>query len=479
MPRTASQGRGGFIWFPRTVPVVYKVLINGVDVTVDINPDAQFTMALCPDIYNCQIDLFNPSGYYTGMFSVLQNVELYMDLVNGTTKMFSAKIDTIQDKYDTSVGYLLHIEASQTYLNKITVIAVFNGTNSLQSILQYLITNYMPSLTLNYTSSYSGLPIIAWQNKPFWDCITDLIKIAQVDAFVDANLVLNVADKGTVMNNNEAVVWNDTLVDMSKLGKQIVTTKNQAIVYGADANGLPVLSTVNSSSSQTTNGISQLVLNDPKITTPAQASAVGTSQIASLAIPSDEGEIECLIMPSLKPGDNIWITNPPVSIHNIYRISYVVHKIPAEKTTVYVNNTRTMLQMMKQISTNQISLQDITNPYNMQNSFNVSFADSSQIQAKDSNVSVSNGALKLSSGTQGSFTVLNNAASSVSQLQLVVAGSSISFNIYQISTDGGSNYQQIYKDLLTVLTSPGTNILLKTTLNSASTEMDSLAILYK
>ena len=69
-----------------------------------------------------------------------------------------------------------------------------------------------------------------------------MAKLADADAYVDDDLVIQFFDKGSIVNENEALVWNDTLISTEGLGTQTLTKKDKIIVYGDDGEGLPVIS---------------------------------------------------------------------------------------------------------------------------------------------------------------------------------------------------------------------------------------------
>ena len=478
--RDASRGIQGFIWLPRTAPTFWKIFINSVEVTTDIFPEAEFTKALCPEVWQCKIDLINADGRFTGIFQQTQTVELYIDYVDGSTRQFLGKIDTIKNTYADDKGYVVHIEASNSFVYDVTISESYAGTDSFNAILAALIAKYIPSITLNYIATSTDSPSITWDGKTFWDAVNDLAKLAGADAYLDENYVLQFFDKESILNLNEGIVWNDTLVDAKELGKQIVTAKNKIIVYGDDGTGLPVIATENDSASQTAYGTKESIIFNSDISDPDTASQAAVAELDIQANPNDEGDCESLILPSLDAGEKCWITDPPLGIHGQFKIYSLTHKFPSERTTVSVFKQRTTKQVLKKITTNTQAATLLTNPYKMIGSFNFYFDDYTELSSYDANVIVVDGNIKLSSGTQGVFTTNTlSALNTITEIHLLASGSSIAGTTFQISGDGGATYEDLVLNGKKVLNTPNSNLILKVILQSASTNIDSIALLYQ
>ena len=124
-------------------------------------------------------------------------------------------------------------------------------------------------------------------------------------------------------------------------------------------------------------------------------------------------------------------------------------------------------------------LTEVVNPYNMIHSVNLMFDNYSELSAYDSNVIVSDGKLKLSSGTEGTATSKLHAQSiDITQIHLLVIGEQYGNCIFKVSTDGGATYETVkVNQLVNILT--GRNIVIQIRLVGATSEIDSLALLLK
>jgi len=484
MPRTASRKSKGFIWLPRVGDEWIQksvIKVNGDDVTVDVY-NSEFTKAVCPEIARFKVELINSDEKYTDAYSQGQYVELYADFDDGTTPRFKARIDSIKNRFSNDEGFILTLEGGQYELTSgERVTKSYTGSKTSGEILVDITATFAPQFTVNDLSTDTSKPTINWDSKTFWDCVNDLTKLADADAYLDENDVIQFFDKNSIENNQEAIVWNDNLIDTEGLGEQTITTKNKVQVLGDDGSGLPVIYTSEDSTSQTDYGVKMQTIFDNKIDSTTSAQEVADAEISSKANPDKEGDAESFMLPSLQPGDKIWVTNPPMKINGQYRIYSLTHKLPnQELTTVRVNDERKNRQIIKKRFEKELASQTITNPYRMTKSINLKFDSETELASKDSNVQLTGGKISLSSGTQGRFTsVTHTFSSDITECHLRVVGSDISSTDFELSTDSGTTYEDLVLEGRKVLNNQGSSVVLRVTIQSATTEIDSIALLLK
>jgi len=128
-----------------------------------------------------------------------------------------------------------------------------------------------------------------------------------------------------------------------------------------------------------------------------------------------------------------------------------------------------------------MALEDITNPYSQDFSFNFDFDTDDLIDsgASDSNVDVAGGKLVLTSGTSGKMvSVPKTASANVSNASYKITGEDLGNVTVEVSADNGNNYQTLTSNQLSSITSTGRNLRVRVTLESANAKVDALAIYY-
>jgi len=129
----------------------------------------------------------------------------------------------------------------------------------------------------------------------------------------------------------------------------------------------------------------------------------------------------------------------------------------------------------------ELASENLVNPNDMTDSLNLTFDDSSEFDSSlSSSVTVSEGNLRISSGALGTMVSnLRTSSYTISKVHVRVVGDAIAGTTYQISLDNGTTYQTVNLEELTTITVTGTQLRIKVTLNSPSTLLDSIAVLYK
>jgi len=481
--RRVADKEKGFIWLPREKGLTYTVYIDSVDETNNYFT-AEFTRAICPEIGSFKMEMINASGEYTDKYSSGTVVQFYLDLDgSGPTKRFEGKIDTIENKFDQSRGWVLNLEGGHVSSNSLLNIHVtkeYTGNKTIQEILEELFTDYLTGYTVNYLSTNTDKPTIKWEDKPINDCIYDLSKLADADTYVNDSLVLQFFDKKSIHNSGEAIVWNDTMLSTEGLGLQSLDTRNYVRVVGDDGAGLPVLYTSEDAASQASYDKKEEIIADTKVTTENYAQQFADVNLALKKIPELEGKATALILPSLSPGETIWISDPVMKILDKYQISKYTHKLPIQQTICTIYKKKTLPGLFKDRIAKELALTEVKNPYQMEFSLNLKFDSEDELSSKDANLSLSDGKLIVSSGAEGTATTPSFVQSKdINQIHLKVVGIKYESSLFKISTDGGDVFQNITPGELVNLNTPGANIVLQIKIQSADTELDSVALLMK
>jgi len=323
---------------------------------------------------------------------------------------------------------------------------------------------------MNYTASdVTTKPTVNWNEKPFWECIDDLRKLITADAYVDDDKNLNFFDENSIEQNDEAIVMGTTLIIAPVgVGKQSLTKRDKIKVYG-EAGELPIISTSGT-------GSKEEAFFDSKVNTINMASEFSAANLLVKNQELREGEGECFLLPAVNPGDFIWYSNSPQRIREQIKLYKFTHKFPMERTSVFLQTSREIPHIFKKRIENELALQTVTNPFKMLNTLiSLTFDSSDEVTTKDGNVVIEDGIIKLNSGVEGTFTKTMTSSSNITYIHLQVKGSALVGTRYEFSTDGGETTQDIAPEVETAVPA-GTSIWLKVYINSADTEIDSLAL---
>lgn len=479
--RYASEGRRGFIWIPRLDPLFSDIKIDSASVRNNVL-SADFTKTIFPEVGEFKVTLINADGAYTNKYEQDDIVETFFDFTDGTTRRFKGKIKSLTHSAGDA-GFTLNVSGTHLTgeLKYVYITKEYAGTKTCQEIFQELVSDNLTGYTTANVASSTVSPTVKWEDTPFIDAIYELCKLAQTtsgnmfDAYLDDDLDFHFFERGSIQNTSEAIVWNNTLISTPDIGEQSLTTINKVQIVGDDGSGIPVLST-----SGTGDKLKKII--DTDVTNVTQALEVASAERQAGSDTEKEGETEAFLLPTLQPGDVIYFSHPVFNIVELVRISKFTHHYPNETTTTTIGKERRIQQILKTRIDAEAANRTIKNPFNMENSINLKFDDYSELSSYDSNIIISNGKIKLSSGAQGVFTSNSTTATNgITEAHLVAVADNFNFDT-EISTDGGTTYEDLSINNRTVLSNPGAqgaNINIKVTIQASNCEIDSIGVLYK
>lgn len=466
-----------FFWIPIDRTTKYSIKIGTTDITDNVI-SSSFSMGLLGQELGCELVLDNNSEIYTNAFNAGDDIFLYLDFADGTTVQFKGILEKPRDQLNSN-GFIINIKGSHLSSVTLDITVTAEFTNSeISAILKNIIDNNLTGFTYNNVQTTTITTNKKWEKKPFLDCVLDLMKL-DYDCYIDNSKDFHLFPKGSIENQNDAIVFRDSLIELRGLGIDSVDVKNKIIVQG-EAGELPVLYTSQDTPSQTTYGIKEKNVSDTSIVNEAQAKNVGDAEANLLKNPPTKGEADTYIMSQINPGDKIWISSPPHKIQDTYRLVKYTFRIPEFTMTHYFNEEISIAKLFKERIDKDRSQEKLTNPFKMLYSYNFIFDDQSNINEL-TNCKIEDSFLKLAAGASSGRMISSEKITpiTVSKVHLQVKGEDISNAAYWISADVTDNYQQINIDTETMVENKGNRLKLKIIINANTCRLDSVALLYK
>lgn len=513
MPR---RRKPGFIWIPPKRSTKWTCSIGGTEVR-DYILSASFPRGLISEELVCEIELDNSAETYTGAFTYGDVIIFKMDFSDGSTKQFEGEIEEII-REDSNGMFKLRIKGAHYTSRLLDVMVTENYTGAfISDIRKDIIDKYLTGFTYNnildsvgseaqteeteeilggygvqsgwIRDNAAGVGVVAdveFVNKPFLDCMIELDILANEDTFVDNDKDFHSFPRSSVTqnNDNEAVVWNDSLIQLRGLGTDSLEVRNKITIYG-EAGGLPVISTSSDSSSQSTFRTKEKVITDTSITNEDQAISVVNAENFQLNNPVEEGSANCYFMPKLNPGDMVYVIYPPYKVHARFRVVKYVFKVPEEQTDVFFNQERSIPKLFKDRIVAKEKQETVVNENNMTQSYNfgskIGF-DINKIDDSASNsVEIVDGDLRMEGTVEKADMITNTKETpiTVNSVEVRVIGETLTGNNYYISADGTNNWQRVDLSTDTIVTTPGTRLRLRIELTTTTARISSAVILYK
>lgn len=482
MPVKSIKRAPSRLWIPPTYDALFKINIVTSSETIDITDDiitGGYTDGITETIGNFTFTIDNMDQTYTDKFNLNDEIKIYSDYAkSATTLRFTGIIEKVNFS-DEDI-----ILSGQSVASKLTGINVtYNTTDYTHSILSTILTNYtdITQTNIDTAEETDTITIINWYQKPFWECVIELCTIAGYDAYIDCNLDFHYFVEESRENTTEAVVHDSNLIQVNDFTPDLTNVKNKIIVYGAEIGDVPILWTSEDSDSIASYGVKEQIINDTNIITIEQAQYRVEYELSNKKNPPIMGEVSCDLLATILPGERIQISDPVSTLNpDYYNIQKFTHRMGDDEQTI-------LTIQKEQSSISKILKKRIVFESESMASNNSNEMLYSWIYTFDTNVGICfdaeivNGILKTDGGACGTWiSPIKSLDSNITSVELRVSGDGLSGTTYFISSDAGTTYQSIPSlKTLKTLSPPGQNLRIKIIINSATTQIKSVGLMYK
>jgi hypothetical protein len=438
-------------------------------------------MGILGEDLGCEIEIENSGEQFSESFSAGDDIIFKMDFSDGSTNQFKGILEERTNVFKNGL-ITLKIRGSQLSGNLLDIMVTEEYSSAkISDIWKDLVDQYLTGYTYNNVETINTQVDVKWENKPLLDCFIDLMNLGDCDAYLDDTKDFHLFLKNSKVNDQDAIVWEDSLIELKGLGTDSVDVRNKIQIIG-EADGLPVLFTSQDSSSQGSFGVKEKVLTATSVTDETQAEKLAGAEKTLLKNPPEKGSAVSLFLPNIKPAHLIYVIFPPHKIHKRYRPIKYTFKVPSEEMEVFFSQEKSIPKLFKERIQKDLNQEPIKNPFKMLYSYNFTFDDMNKIdEAASNNIEVEDGNLKIVSGTTGTMvSATKEFPQTINKVSLQVKGESLSGTEYYFTADGSDNWQKISGlNLEEDVVNKGKKLKVKVVLNSSNTRIDALALLFK
>ena len=480
MPRRRKES---FLWIPPSRSTIWTCTIGGLDITNFII-SGSFPHGLISEELVCEIELDNSGEDFTNTFKARDIIEFKMDFSDGSTVQFKGEVEEIKSAHEGGV-FNLKIKGAHFTAQLLDIMVTAEFTNAaISTIRTTLVADFLPDFTSNNIEENTTAINIKFVNKPFLDCMLALDIEGNEDTYIDFDKDFHTFKKNSHSNDNEAVVWDDSLITLRGLGSDSAEVRNKITVYG-EADDLPIIHVSEDSVSQDTFRTKEKVITDNSVVNEAQAEELGDAENTLLKDPDAQGSATTLFMPQMIPGYPIYVIFPPQKIHDRFRPIKFTFRVPDESMEVFFNQERSIPKLFKDRIKKDLGQERIVNPFNMSRSFTFTFDNLNNIgTSASSNIEVSEGKLKKTSAAVEIGTMISQTKESsitANSMSLIISGENLDGATYFFRADTRADFQSIVANSgsETSISNPGTNIQLQIIVSSDTTRIDSAGLYWK
>ena len=471
-------------WVPPICTANYTVTVERTDGTVDDITDLLINLKIedgvTESIGNFEFEIPNPNETYTSAWTGMEIFRFYCDYApTPSTLRFRGRIEK-PSKKDCNVKVTgrsesLFVQDQQVNKQYVDVDAGY--------AIKDLFDTYGESRfdTSEINISIGEKITLTFSEYAFWDAIEAICLAVGYDCYIDASLVVQFFEAGSVNNTTDAIIDDMNMLEVKDFASDSSFIKNQIRVIGGTIDGVQVVYTANDTTSQPTYGIRRKNIKDDGILTFDAAKDLADFVLAQEKDPPEIGEVDGVLLATIQPGENIQLSSEINGlIPKYYRILSYKHTIDNGfgKTTVKVNKeARKLSHVMKDRVQNEFK--------NSKSEFNADDLDFSEIELFNSdtgsgtNTSITDGVLKSTSagGIWLSDVYETPDGNDFNKLRIGLVASDLSNIKIEYSTNNGETYTVLERDTLkTGLT--GKRLLIKLTLALDNIQIDSIRVQY-
>ena len=444
----------------------------------------------------------NPLGHFTDKFNGGEIIKLWFDYADASTLYFRGKIDNPKAGLSNNEGFYLDISGRDyPELADKTLVASFISANIVDAIKLVLSENYS-NITFTYwedgdwTETPSALTTTIsaeYQNQKGISVLSDLCKRGELECYLEysGGWKLRVFAKGSKTNTTETIAYGTNLLGLTDFGKDNLSVKNRAIVYGkSESDNILLLRSKNDAASQSNLWIKDEILTDGSISTNTSCSEKASSVLTQKSTVNTTGRINSIGLYSVTPGENLFISIPYLNINTNFRVQELTTNFGSGITSSLniSENIPTLVDVFKRHDDTEELVTAYENLNGMTNSFVIWF-DEAPSEMTLVGCEETEGRLQLETGqTTGIATVTTSQSADIDITECEFRryeNYSTTTDVLQVSNDNGTTWETIDKNVgVHVFTSTGRLLKFKITMNRSTTSdptpaYESVAILYK
>lgn len=478
---------------PPPSSAIAKVTVdNGtseLDIT-DLITSAKFNGGTTKTIGNFELKFMDPDKTYYDQISNFNDVYLYGNYgTTASTKRLRFKVESKgYEDHQTKISGLgiLMICAGKKIIYKTTSGGVLTTKAKSTIITEILQNNFSDITDFSQIETNSAAVQKNYSEIPFMDVINDICGSTH-EFYLDADLVPHYFTRGSIQSSTEGVseevnfLYND---DNATNAEEIYS---RVRVYGGTIGGIQIIATSDEDTSLTGGIKKDKIISNTSITTTTQAQDLADVEFAAIKNPTRIGAFSSFFLPSLNPGEKLFIALPQEDVSPGY---YQVQEFTHEFDLAIPNGFKTKVIMEKRrinlpkIVNENISFQsestDSNNPNDLNFSYIFSLSSSSGTFTNtvlQINTATGEGELKTDGSSSGTWISDEiDLDSDLTAIQPKINGYNLSGVQLSISTNGGSTYTPIVSGTISIPS--GKKIKFKVTINSANTVITGVGFLY-
>jgi len=488
----------------------WKITVGDTDISSDLISSA-VKMGATQNVGDYNLVISNNDGKWTREFSNGDIIKVYGDYSDATNQILEGMLETKRYKLNRGTGFSVRLAGRDYGKDAINVKVTKRWTSpdTISNVWKYLITNKLPTHSTDFSDIANITTLVQpnWNGRPVWNCFQDLVLWAggNYQFYNDSVKKWHLFETGSKTCMTENITYGENVLDMEITDS--ITQRpyaNKVTVYGRELEGIPLLKVKSITSAPHSNygePYEQIITNTNLITY-SQVSQEATNQLNALSTTETFGNVTTLGLPTALPGYRIWVINPYCNVMEYRIIRDITHNfsISGFSTTIdFEEKEKGLIKVLEDRYLVEQERSNINNPFNMEASYAGDFQDANYgdsgvepdsdafLEDSMSNTLVWENTLLLqllqTSGT--AISKIHTADENITECVAYVKGSNLESDQGEnwvttwISVNNGVTWELAPRDTLHTVVGTGNGLKIKVELQSHTTKIKALGVLYK
>ena len=488
--RDSNIYKSGLIFLNANVSYpVFKATADGEDVTAYVY-SFEIQRFCTKQLSGITLNLDNYQGRFNEKFYQGAEIIIYLEYSDAenyetavpTNILFKGKLDNHKRMFDTNGCMSQIVGREYPELVDMTGSFTFDSTNIKDAISSVIIDlntkagyTVISEGTIETTTESTS---VTYRDQSYLSILSDLCLRAGFDSRINTDGTYDAFTEGSRKCYTESVVSGINLVSLPPAGVDNYNRANYIKTYGPEKEECLLMWTKKAASYSSTNWRKDMIVNDTSIQNLAELQDRANKEYDNLSDSDMIATPICTGMPYLREGDSIRAFVEYCGIDDYYVVKQITHSFSVSgfDTVVQLNQLGTTATRIMQSNTRDIREKStFYNPNNMEYSYHLTFEDTTDI-ASQSNTSVSDGKLGISSGDSGTMTTNSMTMDNdIHYAEIRFNGSDdCALCTFEVSCDNGDTWQTLTAGrkseagTMSTITVPGKKVRFRINMNSTT-----------
>lgn len=318
------------------------------------------------------LSLLNDSGKFNNILKHGTKIKVYADLIDinttPTNVISSGYIESKKHGLTNDNVFILNVAGRKNpQIEDLHITISFDEASAYNAIKSIIDTYFNGVITYNNMDANMIDTIThIYINQTAASIIRDILKKIGWSGFIDMNNDIRTFIKGGRRNENNRIIYGDNMLPYSDIGTDYIDNKNRIIMYGNKADDMLLVRTKNNTNLQEQTWIKSDIKNNNQIITIDETDTEAEIELSNSQTSPFYGQVTSAhLLPTLNPGELMFISNQYSEMDDYFNVVTIVHNIDSTGGETVVTINKLEVNSFTEIKKNKNSVNDLITDENI------------------------------------------------------------------------------------------------------------------